>query len=431
MTFQRALTFLLAAGIFLCACKKPTLDDTALIPDDNLGLNYTDTLSLKTTVVEDDSIDVSGATLALLGSMNDPLLGSTHASFYIPFTLRSNNFAFDDTTVTLDSVALMLWYYPPGYGDWRVPQTVEVYERAEDIVDSVNYFSDQTFAVKPNPVGTKTFIPNTKDTLKINGITYPPSLRIRLSNSFGEKFTSASGTADFADAESFRAFFKGLYITTSRGGGGLGVMAFDPFVGGVQIVVYCHDVEGNDTSNYFPALPDLVVNHYEHDYRSVQIHANEDSVVYIQGLAGLYTKVVVPNLRNLGNILINKAELEVTVLPESLDNDTVFTPPAKLTLLMSDSLGNFNGITPDQSFPSTIFGGNKEEDTDSVTNEKLIKYKFSLSRYYQQVASGERKDFGIFILPDKRYQVPDRIVAGGGGNSKYALKLNLVYDIIE
>lgn len=429
MPFSRAFFFLLACGLLASACKKPTLDDTKLLPDDELDLRYTDTLTVEAESVREDSVSIASATLCLLGSMNDPELGYTNAGCYIPFLLKNNNLSLGDDTVILDSVVLTLWYFS-AYGDWRTPQTIDVYEMSEDLPDSVNYYSNKAFNIYPNPIGSKTFIPNTKDSITVDGEKIPPSLRVKLSNSFGQKFIDASGTADYADNETFRQWFKGLYIGTNKGNGEA-LIAFNPYQEGVRVTVYYHDEKDSSASYDFPADAPLVVNHYSHNYSNSSLHTSGDSLLFIQGLAGQNIKLTVPHIRNLGNILINKAELVVTVIPSTLGSDTLFPPPALLTVLMSDEDGNFNGGTPDQVFPSSIFGGAKTEETDTVTGEKVIRYRFSLSRYYQEVASEVRTDNGIFILPDKRYQIPNRLVAGGTQHSKYAIKLNLVYDIIE
>lgn len=430
MNLHRAFILLLAGAVTLFACKKPTLDDTKLLPNDELALRFTDTLTVAAESVREDSIVVTSATLCLLGSMHDPELGYTNAGCYIPFLLKNTNLTFGDSAVTLDSVTLTLWYFST-YGDWRTPQTVEVFEMSEDVLDSVAYASDKVFSVYQNPVGTKTFIPRTKDSLTVAGEKIPPSLRIKLSNSFGQKFIDASGTSSYANDASFKAFFKGLYISASKAGGGQGAVAFNPYQEGVRITLYYHDANDSVSSYAFPADAPLVVNQYAHDYRNSTLNNAGDSLLFLQGLAGQNIKLTVPHIRNLGNILINKAELVVTVLPATLGNDTLFPPPALLTVLMSDEDGNFKGATPDQVFPSAIFGGTKIEETDTVSGEKLIRYKFSLSRYYQEVVSEIREDHGIFILPDKRYQTPNRLVAGGTGHSKYAIKLNLVYDVIN
>lgn len=429
MTLHRAFILLLAGGFFLFACKKPTLDDTKLLPDDELDLRFTDTLTVAAESVSEDSIIVTSATLCLLGSMHDPELGYTNAGCYVPFLLKNTNLTFDDT-VTLDSVVLTLWYFST-YGDWRTPQTVEVFEMSEDLIDSVIYASDKVFSVYPDPVGVKTFIPRTKDSLTVDGEKIPPSLRVKLSNSFGQKFIDASGSSSYANDASFKAFFKGLYLSASKTGGGQGAVAFNPYQEGVRITLYYHDTQDSTSSYDFPADAPLVVNRYSHDYRNSSLNTAGDSLLFLQGLAGQNIKLTVPHIRSLGNVLINKAELVLTVLPSTLGNDTLFAPPSLLTVQMSDEDGNFNGATPDQVFPSTIFGGTKIEETDTVTGEKLIRYKFSLSRYYQEVVSEIREDNGIFILPDRRYQIPNRFVAGGTEHSKYAIKLNLVYDIIN
>ncbi|HXH19118.1 MAG TPA: DUF4270 family protein, partial [Chitinophagales bacterium] len=424
-------------GLFLFACKKPTLSDTALIPENHLDLKFTDTLTVRAITVREDSIDVSSATLCGLGTINDTVFGKISASFYIPFTKNfSDTFLPGTAPLTLDSAVLSLWYFS-AYGDWRFPQSVAVYEMTEAMSDTAAYYSNTTFETNHFSIGKKThFIPNLNDSILLDGEMTVPSLRIMLDKSWGQKFIDSSGTPVFISSDKFRNFFKGLYVTETSGNG-KGLVFFDPYVSGVRLTIYYRDAFDSSFHYDFPAVPAYVVNHYEHDYANSTVEdfinrpdtLQGDSLVFIQGLAGVNTRFIVPYLSNLGNILINKAELVLTQITEDTDT-SLFKAPPTLIMLEGGTDGNITASPPpDQQFPSSIFGGVKKSETDTA-GAAFTRYRFSLSRYYKHVMDGNA-DFGIFILPEKRYQSPYRLVAGGGSHSKYALKLNLTYTIIE
>ena len=439
MALFRALGYILAGALFLSACKKPVLQDTALIPDDRLGLQFTDTLTVRAYTQCEDSVDMSQVTLCALGFMEDPDFGITKAGFYIPFGLESDSLDFGEGNIEFDSIVLYLRYFST-YGDWRYPQSIQVYEMTEDIVDSVNYYSDQTFATDPAALADiSNFIPNTQDSVVINGGSYPPLLRIKLDDSFGQKFVAAAGSSVYDNNDNFRDFFKGLHISASKLNGGKAMVFFDPFlyVGQAisKLTLYYHDDIDTMKSQDFRANPLVFVNRYEHDYSNstVESYINNpnttegDSLVFLQGLAGVNTRLLVPYISDLGNIFINKAELVLTVA--DLSQNTVFAPPSLLTLVQADEDGNFGSSLPDQvSFLSSIIGGEITEETDSTGT--YTRYRINLSRYYQD-ATDDSDNYGIFILPEKRFHFPHRAILGGASNTKFALKLNLTYTTIQ
>jgi len=440
MAISRYYGLFFAAILLFSACKKPTLQDSSLIPSENLSLLFTDTLSVRTYTVKEDSIAMNSVTLCALGHMDDAAFGQTRASFYLPFRLQSDNPVFDDTTITLDSIVLYLRYFST-YGDWRHPQTINVFEMSEGIDDSTDYYSNKTFEVNPAIVGSISgFIPNTRDSVQINGASHPPLMRIKLNNSFGQKFIDSSGTASYANNSNFRKFFKGLYISASKQSGGKGLVFFDPYPYQLRsvsrLVVYYHDVQDSAKSLGFPAAQFSFVNHYEHNYSSSIAEpfltrpntATGDSLIFIQGLAGVNTIFVVPYISNLGNIIINRAELVLTQAQDASFENSLFPPPGKMVLSEVNNDRTIGSAVPDQNFPSSIFGGEMKTETDSTGT--FTRYRFSLSRYYQQMLQAG-SDNGIFILPDKRFHSASRLIAGGGSHSKYALKLNLTYSKTE
>jgi len=78
----KTLALLFLGLMLLFACKKPTLDDEGLLPDDQLGLNFTDTLTVYAEVIRDDSVRADGLTANIWGAMNDPIFGKSYGGGY-------------------------------------------------------------------------------------------------------------------------------------------------------------------------------------------------------------------------------------------------------------------------------------------------------------------------------------------------------------
>ncbi len=418
---MRALgIFILCATIFT-ACKKPALQDTALIPDDRLGLKSTDTMTVRAHTVREDSIGMELVTFCNLGYMADPVFGITEASFYTPFILPDDSVTFDDGPVELDSIVLYL-RYATTYGDWRYPQAVQVHEMTEGIIDSVDYFSDQSFASNPVAVGEITgFIPDLFDSVVVKGEKYPPLLRIRLDDSFGQKFIDAAGTSVYHTNEDFSNFFKGLYIYPGKSSGGKAIVLFDPYPykGDTvsKLTVYYHDAGDTSKSMDFPANRIEFVNRYVHDYSNSTAApfvnnpntATGDSLIFIQGLAGLNTKIVVPYINAIGMVFINKAELVLTENNEH--KSSVFDPPLKLSAFEANDDGGIGALI---------------DEADAETDASGTRYTLNLARYYQETVRDSREN-AIIISTGNRWHVANRFAAGGGSHSKHALKLNLTY----
>src|SRR5688500_9709295 len=202
MCISRVCLFIfLTAGFSWSACKKPVLTDTALLPEDRLNLQFTDTLTVIGHNIREDSVPVSGATVAIAGTFNDPDFGITSAGFYIPFSLLQSeyNLDFGDSPV-LDSVVLY-FKYSGVYGDSSRPQSFAIYEMSESIqadADST-YYSDAVFAADDLVGVIINFIPNLTDSVTGGGTKYPAALSKRLSHDFGQKFLDASGSSNVSN----------------------------------------------------------------------------------------------------------------------------------------------------------------------------------------------------------------------------------------
>jgi len=438
----------LAAIIFpvvFLSCKKSSLLGVDVLPGTDAILGtFTDTFTLETTTVRDDSVLTSSSLLSLSGNMYDPVFGSTLASFFAEFDLPSNDINLGNPdTLTLDSIVLAL-DYAGFYGYEDVAQSVMVHELEESIspIPATGYYSNQSFAHSPrNILGRKiNFVPNTADSMEILGRMEPAQLRIRLSNWLGRRFLNQSGDSGLTDLEHFHQFFKGIVVgpdtlaTTLSGG----IMYFDLSSYYSGLLLYYHSANVDSLGKRFLITPNVAkTNFYQHDYTGSVVedhlkplaHAS-DSTVFMQPLGGLKTRIRIPNIHNLKNVLINKAELVVTQVADAAGSDTIFKPPIQLVAVESDFLGK-DIILPDALFGFPAFGGSQHTVTNSAGQE-VAQYKFSIARQLQQIIDEESDDYGLSVILYRRGDLANRLMAEGANRADDTrLKLNIIYTPIE
>ncbi|MDX2001548.1 MAG: DUF4270 family protein [Chitinophagales bacterium] len=414
-----ALFFL--GSIVFFSCNKPVLDDDGTSPTDNLGLAFTDTLTVQAFTVLEDTLRSDGLAVNVIGSLDDPIFGTTHASVYTEFTLPVNNLDLGDTLV-LDSIVLCM-RYAGFYGDSTSAQTFIVKRMTEEMnVDSL--YSSNRYFTAPDEVGRlSNFVANTTDSLLVDSAKTGPQLRIKLDNSLGQDLLNQSGSGNFADNAAFQAYFNGLYIMPDTTNAGNNVLYFDLRTAESGLFLYY-----NDTVIRFPISSlSETVNNYKHNYTGSTVAqyldttgGANDSLIFVQGLSGVKTRIFVPYIRNLGNIAINRAELEFTVV--SSDSGTYKNPGR----LIANGVGENgeNTLLPDQLISTDYLGGAK------TSSNGTVKYKLNLARYYQSLVEGG-EDSGIHVFPTPPNRIGDRAVLGGGNHSQYRLKLNLTYTKIE
>mgnify|MGYP006397105801 FL=1 len=158
-----------------------------------------------------------------------------------------------------------------------------------------------------------------------------------------------------------------------------------------------------------------------------------DSLLFVQSMAGIRTRVTIPNLLNLKNVIINKAELVISQRLDANRADSIFTPPVQLLIVTLDSAGKVKSI-PDnddfnEAFPS--YGGNRLQ-YGILPGDTVAQYKFNISQQVQLLIDGNITDYGLFLINNSAQETADRLMAGGGNRSDaYQVKLNIIYTPIE
>jgi hypothetical protein len=185
------------------------------------------------------------------------------------------------------------------------------------------YFSNTTFTTEPGILGRKRLVvPNLTDSVNVLGQDFPPHLRIRLSDRFGQELLAQSGGESFTNDTAFKNFFHGLSIIpdTNSTPYSASLVYFNLYSLNSGLRLYWHT--SNTDSNFlvFPITTDEVTtNYYKHTFGNslVSKHLQNqtttgDSLVFVQPLAGVQTRITIPNIQNLQDVIINKAELIVS-----------------------------------------------------------------------------------------------------------------------
>lgn len=404
-------------------------------PSDKLGVLYTDTISVVSYTVNENRIRTDETFFNLLGSYVDPIFGLVEASFCTQFLLPIPNIDFGNPNdLQVDSMVLSLRYQ--GYYGNTDPQTFKVYELTQNISPSDVYYSNDTVAYNPIEVGALyNHVPNTTDSVFVDGANREPHLRIKLKNSFAQKFINASGTSDLSTNEAFTAFFKGLYIKTDNvhvpGKGG--IFYFQPLSGISKLTLYY-----TNTSTNISSSQDFVINEISARFNMFKINygfinnspilaaLNDTSIgrekVYVQSMGGVKTKVYFPYIKNIaasGNVIINQAQLVLSVNEEGTGT-TQYGPHARLTLAAARADGT-NAIIIDQLEGENYFGGNYSSSAKE--------YRFNITRHIQRLINGQvAEDHGLFILPSGGAVNANRTVLHGSDkNNPKHIKLILTY----
>ena len=191
---QRAALFLIALFISTTSCKKAT-DEVGVdfLPKGNVhGSVVTDSFTIVTHTIREDSIKIDSLSSNLLGAISDAAFGTSVANLYTQVLLREINVDFG-TNPVIDSVILSLAkdLDVPSYGASQTSVDLDIYRMDEIIKKENKYYSNYEPALG-NQIGSWSGNINAPDTAwfeEDGNLKYKTNtLRIPLNNSFGRRF---------------------------------------------------------------------------------------------------------------------------------------------------------------------------------------------------------------------------------------------------
>ncbi len=451
MSLSGRIFFVLSLFILAVAsCTKPVILGSDFLDQEKADLKFSDDFSLTFYTEKSDSVLVHDDTIArqlvtyVCGSLNDPFFGKTKAEIYAQPILPT--VATELLGATLDSVVLDLRYDTMGnYGDINQPITIEVYRMMERPDWLKNYYSNQSFLTSPDLLGSLTFTPRPKDSVTVitpeDTIKVAPRISIPLNIGLLNDLTTQD-TIVYENQDSFLTYFNGLYIKMSIADNTLLGFNLVDAISGMSVYYKKLDTTEQEFRMIFTGLSVKTV-HLENDYAGTMVGASlspepESDYFYVQGLSGVATKMQVDGLSNLGNVIINEAELEFYCSFPDGDNPAFFppcpyivtsysnaTPPdysLDVTVALVRSSGDYHSLTY-----TTLFGGDLNQVADGPP--AIYKYNMKVTSQIKDIFKGKTENI-IYFNPIDKGNIPSRSIIYGPGNSLYPPRLRVFYTAI-
>lgn len=165
---------------------------------------HIDTLTVKLSTFQFDSITVSNAKRLMIGSYSDPAFGLVKSESYIQ--LKNSYLYGIDDDAEFDSISLVLNFDNYFYNDTIPNQEFKIYNVLEDIEpndDDNFYYNTTRFKTSSSPLASYIFKPRPNKT---------DSLSIKLDNTYGETLFNKIKNDEINSDEEFLEEYKGLMI---------------------------------------------------------------------------------------------------------------------------------------------------------------------------------------------------------------------------
>ncbi|MBE9511067.1 MAG: DUF4270 family protein [Bacteroidetes bacterium] len=412
-----SVSVLFLGGLFLltsCDDEGTLIGENLQPQNDKFSVNYYDEFPVEVYTGLLDSLRADETVLAIAGEFIDPVFGTTKADFITQVRL-SDSLVFSEEPV-IDSLIVFL-EVAGSYGDTNSIMEINIHELKKDVYPDSAYYSNlnQEGLYYEDVVGSANY--NAYDTL----------IKIYMNNTFIEKIKA--NTSVLVKQDEFLQKFKGLYFTSDIQAGNGTLTNFNLLSLSTDMVLFFH-YPSSDTLfyNYIFSISQSSarINMYSHDFSTADPaysigHLNdniEDSVSYIQGLAGAFTKLKFPTLENWRDslpIAINKAELVVNLSSDD-PYSSEYTPPEYLDIKTRDEDGNFNTVY-DLVLGREYFGGNLQEGI----------YIFNISDFVHKYLNEYYNDPTLYIFVNADYYRANRAVLCGYNHSgKVELKMTYI-----
>ena len=459
--FRLDLLTLLISLFILNSCKNQDTIGLGVNSQTQVNGILVDTATIVVNTVTEDSVITSALTKVPLSYFQDPIFGITKSSLAASLSLPgSTGYTLPSGTISIDSTRLVLRYADGFYGDSVASSyKLNLYQLKDAYNPNTSYYASKTWDTIPALLGTVTFKARPHDSIKINNIItgkpdslikVPSQIRVPVDNSFIiQNFFNAS-SATLASNSVFQNAVKGLYLTLDKtgttGAGGTIMLSNTDSVN-----VYCKITNNGIIDTTTIKLPITqfaasIQRGFSTTIKAEQANKASGNVFYLQGLAGLRTKISFPNLlANLRNdlakrdseIVLNRAELVITPAPGSY---TQYRPLPKITMYKLDIAHQrllLQDATPSDSRSQGVgsFGG--------YYSSKTNQYHFVITAFLQDLLLKKTSDYGTFIAPIDTLNksgvdytatpsIAARTVAvGSDKTSPYRIKLNIIYTKIK
>ena len=425
----------------------------------------TDTLTLFTSSVEDDSIRTYNGlnllTSYLCGILEDPILGKStseiNAQLRVAGSSPDSTFFQNITSgeTKLDSVVFILEYdQDQFFGNDITQQDISVYLLDESMSNLETYYSNDDFLAGDLLV-SGTINPSQFDSVTVFGddTVRVPLMRLVLSQAealalplFNDiLFKDFSSYQYYGSDDTLLQVLNGVKVLVENSTPTKDLMMSFKLSTSSVSGMFLHYHSPTDTSFYrFRFTSNAAqMTHFEHDYAGSPVESFIDGIddetdgeeyIFIQGMQGLIGKIRIPYTSGLKNPIINQAQLKLTLATMVPDDVTFYrdNPLEQLFLSKKNADGDLIIITDlgtaiEVGSLTGVFGGNLVERTEN--NIVISTYTMNISEHLQEIINGVETSDELFISTVAKAQSANRSIIFGSGHSTYAPKLNVTYTI--
>lgn len=367
------LTVLALSLSTIFSCTNPIDAGSGLLDEDLVNVQSVDSFTISSETLPGDSLLVyslptnnSSGFIAryFFGQLDDPIMGASKVM--IQSQLVPVIQAHPGLGITVDSLVLVLPYSSSFiYGDKTQRYDLEVRELADSFALDRNYFGNQQLPAKPNVFLTKSFA------VKFDSITVadystgstvnvkvPAQLRMRFDADGLPSRLLGIDTSIYRNRTKFVRDFYGLQLRSTNLGKALA--AFDLSSSRAGLFLYFKSATGV-LSQYRYTFGFIAANSIARDRGTSLLGkylAGEPNQEYVllQGQEGSKGKFSIPGIKNLKNIIVNKAELVVKVANVPDDEAVFFSPAQRLLAMYRNTNGRLN-VVEDFNIGTQVSGG--------------------------------------------------------------------------
>jgi hypothetical protein len=402
---------------FLFACEDPSNIGDSLL-ENELGILYTDTITVKASTVQLDTVRTARLGSLLVGRYIDPVFGVVEASSFFQLVPYNNKFTIASGIVYDSLTFVMVYNY--AYADTTKSQTINIC-RLKEMIDTTGkreLVNNTVINYDPVPLAkiTMPLRPRYKD-----GKTFD-TIRVKLPNSLGVELFKLADKTETSTYRNFVEYFKGLALVPGNNDNasvvGFSTAYANNILTATRMDIHYHQTD-KTTADYFPFSLDDVgqfvrivgdrkgtpIASVSKPLVAVPSSATQNNV-YLQNGAGLVAKLEFPYLskfRAAGKFGINKVEMVLT--PQSYTSLRNVLPLGAIYLgetdknnkVLKDSTGLIKYVTT-EGFP--LVGTNPATDRQVVQfSPSKGEYIFNLTSYVAGMLQGTKANNGLLIAP--------------------------------
>lgn len=422
--------FVLLSFTILISCNDDT--KTYLVGEDFIELDskvlQIDTLTLKTSTIQLDSVITSGSDRLLIGSLKDAAFGDLTSQSFL--RLAPKDFYIDEKA-TYDSIVLILRYNRYYYGDTLQVQTYRVHEITDDFEpkdkDQIQFYNTSTLNFSDEVLGEQSFkaYPYKKD-----------SINIILNHSFGKNLFNNFQNKTIENIDDLDKIFKGITIVPDNNDNTvLG------FAGSVIRLYYTLDDGLNSDNDRYKDFDILeLFNNITSDKTSTLLNPITDgeyilpsdktnNKMYIQSGTSINMRIEIPYVRDLTDLTSENGGTAINAIlkmyPDPKSHDENISAIESLNVFVVD---NKNRLVKQL----TGLNGNPVYATLKYYNAELnydYYYSVDITSFIDETQTSTylTKYALLFQLPNNSQSVDKLLIYDGTSGKETKMKVELTY----